>query len=102
MEAELSAYDAEVITESGRGARKERLQDAVRRMIVRSLVDSVGNRLYTDAQADKLREWDTADTQHLYECIRRFIGLDRDHIGSLVKNSVAAPADDTLSGSQTD
>lgn len=91
-EAELASYDAEVASTTGRGLRKDRLEDATRRLLVRSLVDGNGNRLYGDDHADKLREWDAADTQHLYDAVRRHIGLDRDHVGDLVKNSESAPA----------
>lgn len=101
-EAELASYDTEVMSRTGRELRKDRVEDATRRFLVRSLVDGNGNRLYRDDQADLLKEWDTANTQHLYEQVRQFVGLDRDHIGDLVKNSEATLVVDTPSGSPID
>lgn len=97
-EAELSHYQAQTLKSGGRGLRTDRLEDATRRLLVLCMVDPAGNRLYANRHADKLRDWDAADTQHLYAECAAWCGIDRDDIEELVKNSELIPADEVPSG----
>lgn len=97
-EFELSRFEAEVVASSGRSLRKDRIADGTRRFLVRVLVDSTGNRLYHDDQADQLGNWDSLDTQHLSDVCGKHVGLKADHIEGLVKNSEGVLVEDTPSG----
>ena len=97
-EVELAEYETQVVRTTGRGLRTDRLADATRRFLVLCLVDGVGNRLYRNDQADQLKEWDSLDTQHLFEVCRKHVDLGREDIGDLVKNSESVAVADTPSG----
>ncbi len=84
-EGELSSYQSVAVGKDG--FKPARMEDANRRLIARCVVDGDGNRLMTDAQAVKLAEWDAADTTYLYEACARHVGLKRDEIDDLAKNS---------------
>jgi hypothetical protein len=86
-ERELTAYTSAVVSnDAGQTFRRARVEDATRRLIALCLVDPEGNRLLSDADAGRLAEWDSADTQHLYNEITPFVGLKRGDVDDLVKN----------------
>jgi hypothetical protein len=87
-ERELSAYQTTTVAASG-GPRRERLNDAARRMIVLCVVDTDGNRLMTDQHIAKLADWDAADTNHLYQECAKHVGVSQVDVEDLVKNSEA-------------
>jgi hypothetical protein len=95
-EGELSSYQALAVGKDG--FKPSRMEDANRRLIARCVVDNDGNRLITDAQAAKLVEWDSADTAYLYNECARHVGLKRDEIEDLVKNSDMTVGGGLLSG----
>jgi len=98
-ERELSEYQTVTVTRRGLGLRRARLEDANRRLIVLCLVDGAGNRLLNDSHADKLAEWDSADTSFLYEEAANFVGLNKEDVEGLVKASERTLVDDSPSDS---
>jgi hypothetical protein len=96
-ERELSWYGTQVVSKTGRGNVMSRIEDATRRLLVLCMVDDAGNRLFTDTDTDKLRDWDSLDTQTLYNEITPHVGLGRDDIETMVKNSPATPAESSPS-----
>jgi hypothetical protein len=90
-EVELAEYETQVVRTTGRGLRTDRIADATRRFLVLCMVDGAGNPLYRSDQADQLKEWDSLDTQHLYEKCHKHVGLEREDIEGLVKKSEATP-----------
>ena|GEM_PF-1018872 len=97
-EGELSAYHRKTVSKRG-GIQEARLEDATRRLLVLCLVDGAGNRLFSDGDTDKLRDFDAADTQHLYDECASHVGINRDDIEALVKNSEATNGDAAPTGS---
>lgn len=100
-EDELSWYATQVVSKTGRGTVMGRIEDATRRLLVLCMVDQAGNRLFSSDDTDKLRGWDSLDTQTLYNEITSHIGLGRDDIEAMVKNSSGTPAESSPSGSPT-
>jgi hypothetical protein len=84
-EGELSAYHAVAVGKDG--FKPSRMEDANRRLIARCLVNADGNRLLADSDAGKLASWDAADAQYVYNECAAFVGLKRDEIEGLEKNS---------------
>jgi len=84
-EGELSAYHAVAVGKDG--FKPSRMEDANRRLIARCLVNADGNRLLADSDAGKLASWDAADGQYVYNECAAFVGLKRDEIEGLEKNS---------------
>jgi hypothetical protein len=73
------------VTQDGFSPAKLEAQN--RGLIARCLVDGDGNRLLVDEQTGRLRDWDAADTSYLYEECARHVGLKREGIEALEKNS---------------
>ena len=92
-EREVSSYQTEVISSSGTGMRKDKLRSAERRLISKSLVDGSGQPYVTGKHLVEMAEWDYADIGFLYTEIAKHVGLNKDDIENLVKNSEKTPAD---------
>ena len=90
-EDELSAYQA--VTMSSRGFRRSRLEDANRRLLTLCLVNAQGRRLLTAKQADKFKLWDAADSQVAYDAVIKHVGINREDIEDLIKNSEKTTVD---------
>jgi hypothetical protein len=90
-EREVSRYQMRTVAKRG-GFRTERMLDASRRLIVLCLVNQEGGRLFGDDETDWLVEWDSADTQCLYNACAKHCGIDTSDIEELVKNSEPMPA----------
>lgn len=95
-EGELSAYQAVAVGKEG--FRPGRMEDANRRLIAKCLVDGDGNRLLTDGQAAKLAEWDAADATALYNECAQHVGVKREDVDDLAKNSDATAAASSPTG----
>jgi len=92
FEGELSAYQTKAITAEGFSPIKMEAQN--RRLIAACMVDADGNLLLQDVQAGRLREWDGADTSYLYEECAKHVGIKREGIEAIAKNSEETPAAD--------
>ena len=90
-EREKSNWEAEAISKKGDGTRIEKLKDANRRLFQRCVVNAEGNPYITDAQREKIADWDSADTAFLYEECARHCGIGRGDIEDIVKNCESAP-----------
>lgn len=86
-EREVSAYNAEAVATKGDGLRKDKLQDATRRLIALCVVDQDGNPLIPKAKITEIADWDAADTAFLYQECARFCGINTSDIEVLAKNS---------------
>lgn len=82
---ELSEYSLAVLDARGK-PKPLRIRDAENRLFVLCLVDADGNPLLAPADADLFNDWDSADTQALYNECFAWVGLGRDDMESLVKN----------------
>ncbi len=101
-ENELSWYGTQVVSRTGRGNVMGRIEDATRRLLVLCLVDQAGGRLFSNNDTSKLRDWDSLDTQALYNAITEHVGLGRDDIEAMVKNSPETLVEGSPSSSPTD
>lgn len=86
-ERELSGYESAVVSTSGSGLKRNRLEDATRRLIVLCVVDAEGTRLLSDQHLSQLADWDSADTRTLYADCVQHVGLKAEDVEGLVKNS---------------
>lgn len=100
-ERELSAYQAATVSANGTGLRRNRLEDANRRLIVLCLVDGAGNRICNDNHVRKMENWDAADTSYLYEQCAEHVGVRTEDIEDLVKNSESTTDEEKPSASPT-
>lgn len=82
---ELSDFQMAVMDGKGR-PRADRIKDAENRLFVLCLVDGDGNPLLTQADVGIFEDWDSADTQFLYNECSAFAGLNRDDLETLTKN----------------
>lgn len=92
MEGEKEAYEAATLSASG-GVRKDRLENARRRLIVLCLVDDNGDPLLTAGDLDTLKTLDGADMATLQNEIMEHVGFKPGDIEGLVKNSDGGRAD---------
>ncbi|KKM87081.1 hypothetical protein LCGC14_1272520 [marine sediment metagenome] len=96
-ELELQQYQNEVLGSRGSGLKRSKLEDASRRLFVRCLVDSAGNRLFTPQDTGVFDNYDAADTSFLYDACSSHCGLNRDDIEDLAKNLSATIVDSSPS-----
>lgn len=85
-EKEKSEFEAWVLDKKG-GLVRERLLSGRRRLIVLCLVDEEGNRLLADDDTATLAELDGAPLSRLFDECRLHVGLERDDLENLIKNS---------------
>jgi len=90
-EGELSKHQSASIGKEGFIPSKA--EQANRLLIAKCLVDQDGNRILADSQSAKLSQLDAADSTYLYDEISKHVGLKRDDIGDLAKNSSETAAD---------
>lgn len=86
-EREVSAFQAASLSKDGTGLKKSRVEDANRRFITLCLVDPAGNRILNEGHMARMADWDSADTQFLYQECASHAGLKTDDLDALVKNS---------------
>jgi len=87
-ERETSQYQAATIADKSGNYRRQKFEDAKRRLIVLCLVDDAGNRMLNDSHSELIADkWDGADTEFLYRKIAAHCGLNTTDIEDLVKNS---------------
>lgn len=85
-EAELSAFQMQSVNAKGE-TQLARIEDNDRRLMALCLVDAAGNRLLSDDQAGKFRDWDSVDSQTLYLACLGHVGMRRSDVEALAKNS---------------
>lgn len=85
-EAELSAFQMASMNAKGE-TQLARIEDGNRRLMALCVVDAAGNRLVSDDQAGKFRDWDSLDSQALYNACLAHVGMRRSDIEALSKNS---------------
>jgi len=90
-EREVSAYQAASLSKDGTKIQKARIEDANRRFITLCLVDTAGNRILNEGHIARMADWDSADTQFLYQECASHAGLKTEDLDSLAKNSENAP-----------
>jgi hypothetical protein len=81
-EGEKSDFEAEVAMATG-GNRKERLKQARIKYIGMCVVDAGGNRCLTAAHLKAMMDWDSADTDHLYDECAAHTGMKHEGIDNL-------------------
>lgn len=86
-EGELSGYQRRLLARSGRGLDPIAMASANRKLFVLSLVDANNERLFSDADAEKLIDMDAADASYLYDSIQQHLGVDPQDLGETEKNS---------------
>lgn len=90
-EREVSRYQMKTVARRG-GFQKERMLDATRRLIVLCLVDKAGAVMFAENEIAWMEEWDSADTQYLYDACVKHCGINAADMEDLVKNSDKTPA----------
>jgi hypothetical protein len=93
-EAELSDFNAEQLKKDGTGLSAAKMKDSNRKLIALCVVDSEGNRLIPDTQRGRIAEWDSADTQVVYNECANWVGLKSDFLETFAKNSGTTTDDD--------
>lgn len=91
FEQEVSDYQIAVHKSSGSGMRMDKLRSAERRLIKAALVDDNNQPYVTNTHLAEMAKWDYADINFLYTEITRHVGLNKDDIENLVKNSEETP-----------
>lgn len=92
-ERQVSEYQTDVISDSGTGMKKDKLRSAERRLISKALVGPDGQPFVSGTHLKEMEDWDYADVNFLYTEIVKHVGLNRDDIANLVKNSEEIHAD---------
>lgn len=93
FEQEVSDYQIAVHKSSGSGMRMDKLRSAERRLIKAALVDKNNQPYVTNSHLAEMAKWDYADINFLYTEITKHVGLSKDDISDLVKNSEETPVD---------
>ena len=89
-EREVSAFQAASLSKDGTGLKRSQVETANRRFIALCLVDPAGNRILNETHVARMAEWDSADTQFLYQECASHAGLKTDDLDALAKNSEGA------------
>tara|TARA_R110000765_G_C18788282_1_gene592240 strand:+ start:160 stop:561 length:402 start_codon:yes stop_codon:yes gene_type:complete len=97
-ERERNEYEARLINPKTGAVKVDRLKLAKVSLIVLCVVDSDGNRVFTDSQTRDLLEIDSAITNSLHEQINDHVGFSDGDVDKLVKNSEATAGDDSVIG----
>ncbi len=90
FEGELSRHQGNAINESGFSPAKAAAQG--RELIALCLVDGEGNLLCARGDVGRLANLDSADSSYLYEECARHVGIKREGIEQIAKNSEGTPA----------
>lgn len=93
FEQEVSDYQVAVHKSSGSGMRMDKLRSAERRLIKAALVDANNQPYVANSHLIEMAKWDYADINFLYTEIAKHVGLNKDDISDLVKNSEETPED---------
>lgn len=86
-ELEYSGYQAKLMQQTQGKNPTAALARARRMQVIQHLVDGNGERLYQDAEIDRLRTWDAADISAVQEGVSNITNVDKDDLEALVKNS---------------
>ena len=89
FENELSRHQGNAINESGFSPAKAAAQG--RELIALCMVDGDGNPLCGIGQVGRLGKLDSADSSFLYDECAKFVGIKREGIEAIVKNSEGTP-----------
>lgn len=85
-EKEKSAFETDILSTKG-APRRDRMEDAKRRLMILCAVDDEGKQLLTRADMEQLEEMDGAITSLIYNKAREHCGFEEDDLEDAVKNS---------------
>ena len=88
---ERDAYEASCLEGSGSNQRV-RLDNIRAKLVVRSLVDEDGNRVFTDADAGALGKKSAAAMDRIFAVAQRLSKITAEDVEELAKNSESGPA----------
>lgn len=94
---ERSKYETDTLTKSGK-VNTHRVEDSKRRLLVLTLVDAEGNRLFRDNETDQLADVDGLLIGRLFDAAREHCGFEEGDVEELAKNSVEIDAGDSYTG----
>lgn len=90
-EGERSRYEGSFLDKEGK-PKVSSLDDARRRLIVESVVDADGNKVFTPDDIPAIRDMGASAASRMYNAARDVSGFTDADIEELVKNSSAPPA----------
>lgn len=96
------AHDANGKPIRGRSEMTPNLANVRAKLVVRSVVDEQGERLWTDHQVAEVGQLNAAALDRVFEVAARLSRLSDEDVEELGKGSVAAQPDDSTSGSLSD
>ena len=94
--AERDAFEAEMVERKGKKLRMD-MQNFRARLVVRSVVDEDGKRLFTDRDAASLGDKSAAALQRVFDVAQRLSGLSEQDVAELVGNFDEGQSDDSTS-----
>lgn len=94
--AERDAFEAEMVEQRGKKVRMD-MQNFRAKLVVRSVVDEEGKRLFSDKDAPQLGQKSAAALQRVFEVAQRLSGLSDTDVGELVGNFDDGQSDDSIS-----
>ena len=95
--AERDAFEAEMVELRGKKARFN-MQNFRAKLVVRSVVDRQGERLFSHQDAEPLGKKSAAALQRVFEVAQRLSGLTDTDVEELVGNFDDGQSDDSISG----
>lgn len=84
--AERDALEASIVEQRGRSTRMN-LMNLRAKLVAMSVVDEEGNRLFSDADVEKLGQKSAAALNRIFEVAQRLSGLTSEDVEELTKNS---------------
>lgn len=80
----------------GKGQNRQvNLRNLRAKLVVRSVVDGAGNRIFSDDDAAKLGNKSAAALSRVFEVAQRLSGITKEDVEELAKNSEASPSGDS-------
>lgn len=91
---ERDGFEAEIAERRGKKVRFD-LRNFRAKLVVRTVVDEAGDRVFSDADATWLGEKSAVALGRVFDVASRLSGLSDEDIEDLVKNSESGPSDDS-------
>lgn len=98
---ERDGFEAGVITGKGKN-RDVEMRNLRVKLLIRTIVDEQGNRIFSDADLDALGELPSSVIDPPFVASQRLNGWNKEDIDEIVGNSESVPSDDSPSASPSE
>jgi hypothetical protein len=95
--SERDAFEQSIVEQKGKSS-KMNLRNLRAKLVALTVVDEVGERMFSDRDAELLGQKSAVALNRIFEVAQRLSGLSQEDVGELTKNSEDGQRDDFISG----